>query len=230
MSPARRWGTVGAATLVVLLLDQLSKWWAVSHLCGSPYCPDRVGRTVDVVWTLRFNYAENTGMAFSRGTGQGRLIALVVVAIVVVLLVVARRLRRPAQLLLVGVVIGGALGNLLDRLFRAHAGFLTGGVVDFIDLQWWPVFNVADAAVVVGGIALALTGLREEPEEAADRAEAQARAALDETGRAIAAGSRATGGADALGSARDGGDPGTDRTDDAGGAPGASGDDAGAPG
>jgi signal peptidase II len=54
----------------------------------------------------------------------------------------------------VGLVVGGAAGNILDRLFRSGDGFLKGEVVDFIDLQWWPVFNVADAAVVIGGILL----------------------------------------------------------------------------
>ena len=51
----------------------------------------------------------------------------------------------------IGLVIGGAIGNVLDRLFRAGDGFLGGAVVDFIDLQWWPVFNVADMAITVGG-------------------------------------------------------------------------------
>jgi signal peptidase II len=151
MTATRRWLTVAGSVAVVLVLDQVSKHWAVDRLKGQA--------PIDVVWTLRFNYAENTGMAFSKGSGSGRFIALVVVAIVVVLLVVARRMTSWLQLVLVGVVIGGALGNLLDRVFRAGSGFLTGGVVDFIDLQWWPIFNVADAAVVVGGIALALTGL-----------------------------------------------------------------------
>jgi signal peptidase II len=151
MTATRRWLTVAGSVAVVLVLDQVSKHWAVDRLKGQA--------PIDVVWTLRFNYAENTGMAFSKGSGSGRFIALVVVAIVVVLLVVARRMTSWLQLVLVGVVIGGALGNLLDRIFRAGSGFLTGGVVDFIDLQWWPIFNVADAAVVVGGIALALTGL-----------------------------------------------------------------------
>lgn len=172
MTPARRWTLVGAAVAAVLAVDQLTKWWAVRRLCGYPYCPDRppsLDRAIDVVWTLRLNYAENTGMAFSKGSGQGRIIGVVVVAVVVALVVVARRLRSPLQLALVGVVVGGALGNLVDRLLRAEAGFLSGGVVDFVDVQWWPIFNVADAAVVVGGIALALTGLREpEPEPGED--------------------------------------------------------------
>lgn len=151
MSPVRRWSTVGAAVAAVLVVDQLLKRWAVARLLGRP--------PIDVFWTLRFNYAENTGMAFSKGSGSGRYIGLLVIVIVVVMIVVARRLTSRLQLVLVGVVIGGAVGNLVDRIFRADAGFLSGGVVDFIDVQWWPIFNVADAAVVVGGIALALTGL-----------------------------------------------------------------------
>lgn len=164
MTALRRWLTVGAAVATVLVVDQLSKWWAVDRLCDAPYCPQYLDRTIDLVWTLRLNYAENTGMAFSKGAGGGRLIAVLVIAIVVVLVAFARRMTSTLQLVLVGVVIGGALGNLLDRVFRAETGFLSGGVVDFIDVQWWPIFNVADACVVVGGIALALTGLREPPD------------------------------------------------------------------
>ena len=160
--PARRWMIVAGAALVVLALDQLTKWWAVARLCGPPYCPDAPVRTpVEVIWTLQLHYAENTGMAFSKGEGWGRVIGLVALAIVAVLLLAARRMTSGLQLVLVGVVVGGALGNLVDRLARADDGFLSGAVVDFIDLQWWPIFNVADAAVVVGGILLALTSLRE---------------------------------------------------------------------
>jgi signal peptidase II len=60
----------------------------------------------------------------------------------------------------VGMIAGGAIGNLSDRLLRAGDGFLGGGVVDFIDFQWWPVFNVADAAVVLGGLMLVLESVR----------------------------------------------------------------------
>lgn len=153
MSGLRRWGVVGAAAAAVLLVDQLTKRWAVRNLRGQP--------PVDVIWTLRFTYAENTGMAFSKGTGAGRIIAVVVVVIVVALVLLARRVSSVWGLVLIGVVIGGAFGNLCDRVLRAQHGFLTGAVVDWIDLQWWPVFNVADAAVVVGGLLIALLLLRE---------------------------------------------------------------------
>jgi signal peptidase II len=223
VTATRRWSLVGIAVAAVLALDQLTKWWAVRRLCGFPYCPDQlpsIDRAIDVVWTLRFNYAENTGMAFSRGTGQGRIIGLVVVLIVVALLVVARRLRSTTQLVLVGVVVGGALGNLVDRLFRADGAFLSGGVVDFVDLQWWPIFNVADAAVVVGGIALALTGLREEPEAVAERAEAEAEAAVEaEPGAGAGADAEAAAQGDAgaaAGTAGSGAEPADDREAGAG--------------
>jgi signal peptidase II len=61
----------------------------------------------------------------------------------------------------VGLVLGGAVGNLIDRVARADAGFLSGPVIDFVDLQWWPVFNVADSAVVVGAIMLVVFGFRD---------------------------------------------------------------------
>jgi signal peptidase II len=166
VSPRHRWLLLGAAVAIVLLLDQLTKWWAVRSLAPSPEQP--LGHVVDVVWTLRFNYAENTGMAFSQGADSGRWIGLLVMVIVVGLVVLGARVHTRAQVVLVGVVIGGALGNLVDRAFRADDGPLSGAVVDFIDFQWWPVFNVADAAVVVGGILLVLVSARE-PDGDGDR-------------------------------------------------------------
>ena len=64
-------------------------------------------------------------------------------------------------MLSLGLVLGGALGNLVDRAFREGSGFLGGAVVDFIDLQWWPVFNVADTAVSVGGVLLVFMASKE---------------------------------------------------------------------
>jgi signal peptidase II len=72
-----------------------------------------------------------------------------------------------------GLVVGGALGNLTDRAFRAGDGFLGGGVIDFVDLQWWPVFNVADSGVVVGAVLLFLLQLNEEAGDRRHRGEPQ---------------------------------------------------------
>ena len=145
----RRTGLVLLVAAVVLAVDQLTKWWAVDRL---------VRGTVDVVGSLRFNLAYNTGTAFSIGSGRGLgpVIAPLAMVIVVVLVLLGGTARRAAGAVAAGLVIGGALGNLADRAFRGDNGFLHGAVIDFIDLQWWPIFNVADASIVVGALLLAL--------------------------------------------------------------------------
>lgn len=136
----------------MVLVDQLTKWWASEALDD--------GHTVDLVWTLRLRLVFNTGTAFSRFSGLGPLLAVLAVVIVGVLLWVGRvSPDRPTSLAL-GTVAGGAVGNLLDRLFRDGEGFLGGAVIDFIDIQWWPVWNVADMGIVIGGVALVLLGSR----------------------------------------------------------------------
>jgi signal peptidase II len=142
-----------------LVADQLTKWWAVEALSD--------GSTVDLVGSLRFRLAMNYGSAFNLADGRGPLISLLALVIVAVLLRSGRYATRPASATAIGLVVGGAVGNLLDRAFRAGDGFLGGGVVDFVDLQWWPVFNIADSAIVVGAILLFLTELREPPDDEA---------------------------------------------------------------
>jgi signal peptidase II len=110
----------------------------------------------------------NYGSAFSIGQGRGALISLLALVIVVVLLRSGRYATRPLSALAIGLVVGGAIGNLADRLFREGDGFLGGGVVDFLDLQWWPIFNVADSGIVVGAILLFFTQLREPDEPEAE--------------------------------------------------------------
>lgn len=149
-APSRHpWLIVGVA-LAVYALDQASKSWAVHRLSD--------GSTIDLVGSLRFNLAFNSGAAFSRGTGFGPLIALLAISIVVVLVWTSRSSTGRLTSVAIGLVLGGAIGNLSDRLLReGPGGFLGGSVVDFIDLQWWPIFNVADSAVVVGGLLLVLS-------------------------------------------------------------------------
>ena len=84
------------------------------------------------------------------------LVPLAIVAVAVMVIVTGRRRPTRAVMVAMGLVLGGALGNLVDRLVR-HNG---GSVIDFIDLQWWPVFNVADACLVVGGILVFVVGRR----------------------------------------------------------------------
>ena len=142
---------VGTA-VALLVLDQLTKQWALSALADGP---------IDLVGSLRLKLASNSGTAFSIGEGRGGLISLL--GLVVVGFLLKSVLDWPGRLpaAVGGLVVGGALGNLADRLLRSGGdGFLGGHVVDFVDLQWWPVFNVADIGIVGGAIALALLSFR----------------------------------------------------------------------
>jgi signal peptidase II len=143
--------SLGIAGMVVAV-DQLSKSWARREL---------VDRDIDLFWTLRFHLSFNSGMAFSRGRGLGPVIGVVALLVVAGLLVAMRTAGSALAALGVGLVVGGAIGNVSDRVFRVgDGGFLGGHVVDFIDLQWWPIFNVADIAVVVGGALLVIASAR----------------------------------------------------------------------
>lgn len=141
--------------VAVVAADQLTKHWAVSHLGD--------GHADHLLWTLQLKLTFNSGMAFSRGQGLGPIIGLVALVVVVTMLVSLRRAGSIGAAVATAMVIGGALGNVSDRLFRSGGGFLRGKVVDFVDLQWYPVFNVADAALVIGGILLVLMSLRTDP-------------------------------------------------------------------
>ncbi len=140
-----------AVAVVVFALDQLTKAWAVHRLSSGD---------IDLFWTLRLRLTYNSGMAFSRGRGFGPVIGVLALVVIVVLVLAARRGTSKLGAVAVGMVIGGAAGNICDRLLRDADGFLQGRVIDFIDLQWWPVFNVADSAIVVGGLMLVAVAWR----------------------------------------------------------------------
>jgi len=139
-----------ALAAVWVAFDQITKSWAVSRLSG--------GRTVDVVGSLRFNLSFNSGMAFGKGQGLGPILGVIALVVVVYLLLGLRVDGSRLGVIAVGLVVGGAAGNVCDRLFRGEAWF-RGAVVDFIDLQWWPVFNIADIGVTVGGILLVVASI-----------------------------------------------------------------------
>jgi signal peptidase II len=152
IAPRRRAGLVGAVAAAVISIDQLTKAWAAHTLAT---------RDIDVVWTLRFHLARNRGAAFSLAFGSGGVVAILAVVVVIVLIAVGRSVDTRLGVLSLGLVLGGALGNLVDRAFREGSGFLGGAVIDFIDFQWWPIFNVADMAVSIGGVLLVLTASKE---------------------------------------------------------------------
>ena len=151
-----RWWLLLVVLATVLVADQLTKNWAVGELSA---------RSINVGWTLRLFLTFNSGTAFSLGPGRGQLISVVALAVVGFVLWSARNDVTVLGAVARGLIVGGAVGNVLDRVFRAHDGFLSGRVVDFIDFQWWPVFNVADAAVVVGCVLLVATMLFRRPDE-----------------------------------------------------------------
>ncbi|MGY1838506.1 MULTISPECIES: signal peptidase II [unclassified Modestobacter] len=113
---------------------------------------------------LYLTEARNTGAAFSLAEGATIVFTLIAAVVVVVIVRVARKLYSTAWAVALALVLGGALGNLVDRVFR-DPGFLRGGVVDFVSLfdpygQVWPIFNVADSAIVCGGVLGAVLAFR----------------------------------------------------------------------
>ncbi len=143
---ARRLALAGAVAATVTTADQLAKAWALRTLDDGP---------LHLVWTLRLNLSFNSGAAFGLGKGLAPVLAPLGILLVLALLGFGRSAltNRPGAIAL-GLVLGGALGNVGDRLFREHGG----SVVDFIDLQWWPIFNVADAAISCGVVLLLVSG------------------------------------------------------------------------
>ena len=145
-SPRRRLRLLLVVAAVVLVLDVVSKVLAV-HLLTPGQPVSIIGDTV--TWTL----VRNSGAAFSMATGYTWVLTLVASGVVVGIIWMGRRLVSPWWALGLGMILGGALGNLVDRFFRSP-GPLRGHVVDFLSIGWWPVFNVADPAVVGGAIFL----------------------------------------------------------------------------
>ena len=144
------------AALVVLILDILTKGWAMSALSD--------GRDIHIFWTLHFALTHNEGMAFSTGTNVGPLIGMLAIVVIAILIFTMRKQSSVVSLVATGCIIGGAIGNVLDRVFRG-SGFMGGAVVDFIDFRWWPVFNVADIGIVCGAIAVAYSMIVSQSEE-----------------------------------------------------------------
>ena len=146
-----------AIAAVVLLADLISKLVVVATI--------EPGEDIRLLGgALYLTQLRNVGAAFSFAEGWTIIFSLVAVAVAVIIVRTARRLYSTGWALTRGLVLGGALGNLLDRIFR-DPGFLRGGVVDFLsvfgpDGSVWPVFNVADSAIVCGGILGAVMALR----------------------------------------------------------------------
>jgi signal peptidase II len=136
----------------VLAADIITKALVVAHL--------REGEPVHVLGdVLMLNLLRNPGAAFSVGTGDTIVFTAIAVAVVVYIARTARKLYSIGWAITLGLLLGGALGNLTDRIFRAP-GLFRGNVVDWIEVtRYWPVFNLADSAIVCGGILTVLLAM-----------------------------------------------------------------------
>jgi len=139
---------VTIATIVVVI-DQVTKAWAQRALADGP--------VVVIDGVLNFHLFYNTGASFSLFAEGGAIIGLVVIGVVVMIFLALRDAGRRLDAIALGLILGGAVGNFLDRLLRG-TGFLNGAVVDFIQVPFFATFNVADIAINVG-VALLLIGV-----------------------------------------------------------------------
>ena len=151
----RRVGLLFGVAAGVFAADVISKVIVVATLT-----PNRP------VWLiggfLDLNLTRNSGAAFSFGTGMTIAFTAIAIGVIIFILRTSRRLQSLAWAVTLGLLLGGAAGNLTDRLLRSP-GVFRGEVVDWIQLPHWPVFNVADSCIVCGGIlavVLAARGIR----------------------------------------------------------------------
>jgi signal peptidase II len=150
-SSARAWALAGVLAAVVLIADQAAKAAIEAHLV--------VGEHVDVLGPLGLTLAHNRGVAFGLAGGAGvPLILVTLIALGVVGYLFARDPVRPGMWVAAGLLAGGAIGNLADRV-RA------GEVTDYVDLLSWPPFNLADMAITAGVLVLVYIYLRDAERE-----------------------------------------------------------------
>ena len=171
-----------AVAVVVIVVDQITKQWALAALADGRHTA-LLGRALGLV------LVRNPGAAFSFATGQTWIFALIAFLVVIIIIRVSRNLVSRSWAVALGLVLGGAVGNLIDRLLR-EPGFLRGHVIDFIDYGGYFVGNVADIAIVLAAAVIIIlslggweidgtrAGSRSTPEpEGADGSQTPARAA-----------------------------------------------------
>lgn len=134
---------------VVVLIDQVTKEIALRSLADGPI-EGPFGTSLRLIF--------NRGSAFSLGEGFGPVFGVLAILVSISLFWVVRNVNRPIVVIGLGLVGGGAIGNVIDRAVRDGSdSFLGGAVIDFLEAaSWWPVFNIADVAIVVGGFVVAL--------------------------------------------------------------------------
>ena len=159
---ARRAPLLFLVAAAALVLDQATKAWIVATLDGRP--PIRV-----IPGILSLNYTTNSGGAFGLGRSAPWIFAGATIVVSAVIVVASRRPMTRTMAVALGMILGGAFGNLADRALNGPG--LRGEVTDFIDLQVWPVFNVADSAIVIGALILAFASLGHDERDEAPASE-----------------------------------------------------------
>ena len=146
----RPWRSLYLIAWVVWLIDLGTKVWAEKVLSARA--------NIEVLGSfLQLTFVRNSGAAFSIGTGKTIIFTIFALTVLVLIIRFAPQITSKGWAAVCGLVLGGILGNLTDRIFRAPS-FLQGHVIDWIQLPKWPVFNVADSAIVIAaGIAFVLT-------------------------------------------------------------------------
>ncbi|WP_433168200.1 signal peptidase II [Kribbella sp. CA-247076] len=141
-----------AVGLLILFLDQFTKALALQHLTP--------GEPVNVIGSfLKFNLIRNSGAAFSLGAGYTPYISAIQIAVALGVIWLSRKLGSVGWAVAFGFLFGGAVGNILDRIFREPSPF-HGHVVDFLQLPHWAIFNIADMAVTSAAVLLVVQTLR----------------------------------------------------------------------
>ncbi len=144
---SRRYTVAGLVAVAIVAADLLTKRWASHNFTSEP---------VDIIGSfLQFRFVENTGAAFSMFQGRGSFFGVAAIVAVGAVLWFLRSARSNWEVVGFGFVMGGAAGNLLDRIFRGP-GIFDGPVIDWINLWFIPTFNLADASITVAVVLLIL--------------------------------------------------------------------------
>ena len=147
-----RWAEFAAVAVFLLVIDQITKLWAVATLV--PGQPQELIGSV-----LQLNIIRNPGAAFSTGTGFTWFFTTLSIVATIGVLWFARRVRHRGWAYALGILVAGISGNLIDRLLR-EPGFYVGHVVDFVQLPNWPIFNVADMCINVAAVLIVILSFK----------------------------------------------------------------------
>lgn len=144
--------------LVAVIIDQLSKFWVVANLEGKPAIEVFSDLTIAGRSILSFTVTRNTGASFGIGSEITYVFSILAFVVIGLILFMAKNFTNNLWVSTLGLMMGGAAGNLLDRIFRAP-GFFQGGVVDFISVERFSIFNLADTFITIAAIGIILLTL-----------------------------------------------------------------------